>query len=361
MIQSSSEINARDAKSPSLDVTEPETMEIDDGSDEAVVGYGWGNYQPLFVKSVLREAAIGDDASDFKLLILAVHAVILESGFIRVDQVSGMAVNCSHLLDDFPSGSSPVKSLRYTLPEILTKGSSESVSLKIQTLGHIVNVCGSLSNDNGSRLHMVYLDRNKFAPPLDFLLANSESKVGDDESGNREKVFELWKMVKDGLASPLLIDLCEKSGLDLPPCFMRLPTDLKLIIMENLPGVDLAKVACLNSEMRYLASNNELWKKKFKEEFGIGESGGQFFKHLFAQYWTAKKNSEQPRRRAFQPGTGFFPMRRNLYPRRNPNPFGVPPIWGGEYDLQPNIGGQLRANPRRGTFLPPCHLGGFDA
>ncbi|KEH22785.1 F-box SKIP22-like protein [Medicago truncatula] len=246
---------------------------------------------PNFVKRVLREA-LGDDVSDFKLLVFAVHAFILESGFVRVDHVSGMAISISHLIDDMSSSS--MISLRYTLPEILTNGSSHSLNLKIQTLGHFVNVYGSLYDDVGSSVHMVYLDKCRFAKPLEFLLmSNSESNACVNVDGDKDEVLELWKIVNDRLAFPLLIDLCDKAGLILPPCFMSLPMELKLVIFEYLPGDDLAKVCCTCSKLQYLASNDELWKKKFEEEFGQSVNGMRFYKSLYAQYRETKKNSEQ--------------------------------------------------------------------
>ncbi|KAL4310969.1 hypothetical protein GQ457_01G000130 [Hibiscus cannabinus] len=57
-------------------------------------------------------------------------------------------------------------------------------------------------------------------------------------------------------------DLCYKTGLPLPACLIRLK------ILELLPGVDIARMECVCSEMRYLASNNDLWKQKFAQEFG---------------------------------------------------------------------------------------------
>lgn len=42
--------------------------------------------------------------------------------------------------------------------------------------------------------------------------------------------------MNDRLALPLLMDLCDKGGLNLPPCFMSLPMELKLLIFEYLPG-----------------------------------------------------------------------------------------------------------------------------
>ncbi|PNY17474.1 F-box protein skip22-like [Trifolium pratense] len=360
IIQNSPEITMTDAHStpviekfPTLETPEPQITEMIDGSDEAALAMK-NSQEPDFVKRVIREA-LGDDVNDFKLLVFAVHAVILESGFVRVDQVSGMAISCSHLVDGMSSSS--MISLRYTLPEILTNanGLSHSVNLKIQTLGNFVNVYGSLSDDVGSRVHRVYLDKCRFARPLELMLSNSESNDSVSVNDDGDEVFELWKIVKDRLVLPLLIDLCDKAGLDLPPCFMRLPMELKLLIFEYLPGDDLAKVCCTCSELQYLASNDELWKKKFEEEFGQGTNGMKFFKNLFAFYRATKKKAEEPR--PFRvPRTGIM---RYFQRRRGANRFGMPPIWGGEYDLQPNFGVNFPGYTRRRAFIPPCNLGGF--
>ncbi|XP_020228984.1 F-box protein SKIP22 [Cajanus cajan] len=328
-------------KPPTLDAAEADTVDMTDGSDEVVVVST--NSEPFFVRRVLKEA-LGNNVSDFKLLVFTVHGIVLESGFVRVDLHSGMVVRFSHLLDYSPSAFSSVVSLRYTLPEILTNGTSHSVNLKFQTLGHFVNVCGSLSDDVGSRLHYVCLDKRKCARPLELMLSNSESKGsvndgGDFQFGN--EVFEMWKMLKDRLALPLLIDLCEKAGLDLPPCFMWLPMELKLVILERLPGVDLAKVACTCSELRYLSTSNELWKKKYEEEFGqVGESRGRIFKDLFALSWKTKKRWQGISYRGFS--------RRTIPP---PIHFRIPPFWGGGYGVQPVA---FPGHPPRRFVGPSC-------
>ncbi|XP_058739216.1 F-box protein SKIP22-like [Vicia villosa] len=339
---------------------EVQTLEMVDASDETAELAEKNNSEPDFVKTILKEA-LGDDVSDFKLLVFAVHAFILESGFVRVDGVSSKGKGKE--IGDVSSSSSMI-SLRYTLPEIVSKGLSHAVNLKIQTLGNFVNVYGSLLDDVGARVHRVYLDKFRFAKPLKLMLANSEpngsASVGvsvDVNDGGDDEAFELWKIVKDKLALPLLIDLCDKAGLELPPCFMRLPMELKLLIFEYLSGDDLAKVCCTCSEMSYLASNDELWRKKFEEEFGDRMNGMKFFKNLFAHYRAMKKKSEQPPLPFRNPRYGIM---RYFQRRRGPHPFGVPPIWGGEYDLQPNFGLNLPPTytPRR-TFFPPCHLGEF--
>ncbi|XP_020239863.1 F-box protein SKIP22 [Cajanus cajan] len=334
-------------KPPTLDDAEADTVDTIDGSNEAVVVST--NSEPFFVRRVLKEA-LGNNVSDFKLLVFTVHGIVLESGFVRVDLDSVMDVGCSHMLEDPPSVFSSVVSLRYTLPEILTNGASHSVNIKFQTLGHFVNVCGSLSDDVGSRLHCVCLDKRKCVRPLELMLANCESKGSVNDSGDFQfgnEVFEMWKMVKDRLALPLLIDLCEKAGLDLPPCFMRLPMELKLMILERLPGVDLAKVACTCSELRYLSTNNELWKKKYEEEFGeVGESRGRIFKDLFALSWKTNKRWQ---------GISYRGFSRPCIPP--PNPFRIPPFWGGGYGMQPVA---FPKPPPRRFVIPPCVLREFN-
>jgi F-box protein 7 len=229
---------------------------------------------------------LGDYGGDNKLLVIAVHAVLLESGFVGFDSVSGMRVDRIHLADEWPPNAFTV-SLRYTLPELLGYGGYcnfgnvvESVVLKFQSLGHLVTIYGSLAK-GGSGLYRVCLNENRFVPAIS--LANSDEE-------NESEIFEFWKMVKDGLVLPLLIDLCEKTDLGLPPCFMRLPAELKLKILESLHGVDLAKVGCVCSELRYLSSRDELWKLKFEKEFGraAGAQGFDQWKARFASLWESR-------------------------------------------------------------------------
>ncbi|OIW12844.1 hypothetical protein TanjilG_24777 [Lupinus angustifolius] len=326
-------------KSQTLDAAEAETTDLVYGSVEAVT-VGKSNSQPSFLKRVLIES-LGNDVNDFKLLVFAVHAVFLESGFVLADKAFNIR----------PSVLGSTMSFRYSLPEILNNCSDiKAVILKFPTLGHLVNVYGSLSDVPGSGLPEVCLDKCKYARPLENMLKNSESK--DDKC--EKEIFELWKMVKDRLALPLLIDLCDKAGLDPPPCFMRLPSELKLKILEYVPGVDLAKVACVSRELQYLSSTNHLWKLKIEEEFGQIGSGGNFSKDMFVLHWDSKKKSEQV------PFRTHLPRPVRFFPGGYPTPFGVLPIVGGDYDWLPGLGLSLPSYPPRRTFLPPCHRGGFD-
>lgn len=40
---------------------------------------------------------------------------------------------------------------------------------------------------------------------------------------------------------------------------IHIPTELKMKILESLPGDDIARVSCVCSEYRNLASENSLW------------------------------------------------------------------------------------------------------
>ncbi|KAK1558540.1 hypothetical protein Q3G72_003513 [Acer saccharum] len=264
-------------------------MDIDDGS----VDLPSKKMSENFLR-VLREE-LGDGFSAHKLLVIAVHGILLESGFVGFDTVSGMRADRVRIPDQWPSTNSAM-SLWYTLPELLNH-STECIVLKFHCIGDLINVYGSLAKDD-PWLHKLFLNKNKFAPIIASVWANSDQKDAVDYKDGfknlypENEMFEFWKMVKDRLALPLLIDLCERTGLNLPPCMMHLPTELKIKILESLPAVDIAKMGCVCSEMRYLASDNDLWKQKYADELveglsvAINESN---WKESFVKYCELKK------------------------------------------------------------------------
>ncbi|KAH6766035.1 hypothetical protein C2S52_017018 [Perilla frutescens var. hirtella] len=211
--------------------------------------------------------------------------------------------------------------LFYTLP----KSAMKSVVLKFQSLGKFINVYGTLGNGSAKRgTHRV--------------------------------------AVKDNLALPLLIDFCEEAGLELPPCFMRLPTELKLKILESLSGVDVAKVSCVCSELRYLASSDDMWKVKFGEEFSKERKEGQVsWKKAFSMAWSWRDGRRLTSRVRALP---YWPMPYWPQPRRRryPNPLifqRVPRFVGDEYVAPPPHGDDLQTrlhDPMR-NFSPLCNLG----
>ncbi|XP_065872579.1 F-box protein SKIP22-like [Euphorbia lathyris] len=221
--------------------------------------------EPNLLRRVLWEN-MGNDFSDNKLVFLAVHAVLIESGFVGFNSMSGLRVE-----KEKASSMTFTMSISYTLPQLLSddNDTTDSIVLKFQNLGHYVNVYGSLANSHLG-LHKLNIDKTRYVPAIGTFWVTGDGcdRVNEMDSNAEKVIFELWKFVKDGLALPLLIDLCEKTGLDLPPCLIGLPADLKFSILELLPGEDIGRVAYVCKEMMYLSSNNELWKEKYMSEFG---------------------------------------------------------------------------------------------
>ncbi|XP_050364393.1 F-box protein SKIP22-like [Argentina anserina] len=347
-------------------------MEID---DESGGGVRKKYSVPFFLRRVMREE-LAEDRSDHKLLVIALHAVLSESRFVRFDSVSGELSDRFCLPKEWPAVAYTL-SLSYTLPEILQArggGKMEAVVLKVQTLGQFVNVYGSLAaGGGGGGPYRVSLDVRRFAPMLDFVWGCRN--VSDDEVFVPEvEIFEFWRIVKDGITYPLLIDLCEKAGLPEPASFVCLPLDLKMNILERLSGADIAKVGCACKELQNLANNDELWKQKFVEEFGSGGGGGGGggvgnWKFRFAGKWEDRERHKKAVvmwRDHVRPGQ-FIPMRREPIPFvpgfpgiiRDPPGFGVPDPFG-----RPQVPYPLGGSPvifrhgRRRRFSPDCNLGG---
>ncbi|KAL0384336.1 UNVERIFIED_CONTAM: F-box protein SKIP22 [Sesamum radiatum] len=332
---------------------------------------------PGFLRKVFMEE-LGDDCGrNHKLIVIAVHAVMLESGFVGFDKNANVVVRGFQLRNEWPAGLFRV-SLFYTLPERPSGAHGEvnkSVMLKFQSVGKFVNVYGTLGNGSGKRgTYWVQLNEDELVSFLNVVWANCgitdniRRKDGSSSGKSPEKeVFNFWRTVKDQLALPLLIDLCEEAGLELPPCFMRLPTDLKLKILECLPGVDVANMICACSELRYLGSSEDLWKLKFAEEFSNERKlARESWKKAFAVEWHSRKGRKRASRVRASPYLPAPPYPPHPRRRGYGMPFGVPAvpvIIGGEYDIAPPIGDDVHArlhgsvnHPMR-NFSPPCNLG----
>ncbi|EEF40306.1 conserved hypothetical protein [Ricinus communis] len=325
--------------------------------------------EPCFLKRVLGEEDFAVDFSDNKLLFIAIHAVFLESGFVGFDSVSGLRVDLFHLLQEQPLMNFTT-SVSYTLPELLDNDNViDSVVLKFQTLGQFVNVYGSVAKSR-SLVYRSCLDKCRYVPAIGsiWITWDKSDTAYENNSYTENVVFELWKIVKDHLALPLLIDLCEKTGLVLPPCLMRLPADIKHKILESLPGIAIARMACVCKEMQYLSSSNDLWKQKYGEEFGSGTLQQEMvnWKVKFASSW---ENRKKRRKRSFVRPTPVNFIRSEPYRFMVPPQIGSRIIIGGDYDRLPGLGvpppfGQPGRNLRnivRRNISPNCNLGGFNA
>ncbi|KAL7119160.1 hypothetical protein ACP275_02G046600 [Erythranthe tilingii] len=224
---------------------------------------------PKFLREVFTEE-LGQASGGCRrhwLLVLAVHAVMLDSGFLEFDKKSKKVVRGFgfHSRGDLPSD----LSLFYTPVPRGASAENVIVVLKFQPLGKFMTVYGALDNASSKRnTYSVQLNEDRLVPFLKFVWADCEVDGGLLNTSPEKEVSKFWIDVKDKLVSPLLIDSYKKSGLEYLPCFTSLPADLKLNILECLSGVDLGRVSCVSSELRNLASNDKLWKSKYVEAFG---------------------------------------------------------------------------------------------
>ncbi|CAK7330235.1 unnamed protein product [Dovyalis caffra] len=257
------------ASSSSVKKTQIGETEIQGLGSLEGVGNDTGFYHELrFLKKVLKEELGDGICSKYNVLVVAVHAVFLESGLVGFDSELGLRNDRLYITEEGLSKAFTM-SLSYTLPELLdSEDGADSTVLKFQSLGHFVNVYGALAN-GGSEFYWLCLDEYKIAPIINLLRLN----CGDKDGWCRKKgLFDFLKIVKDELVLPLLADLCHKTGCVLQSCFTSLPADLKLKIFELLPGNDIARMEYVCSQMRQtLSSKNDLWKQKFVEEFWVGE------------------------------------------------------------------------------------------
>ncbi|CAK7338917.1 unnamed protein product [Dovyalis caffra] len=238
---------------------------------------------PPILRSVL-----GDESDVLDLLIIAVHEAFLNSGLVGFDSVSATRVNGLQFPGERPSSATPL-SVSYTLPEVLDKEDvSESIFLNIRSLiNGCVVVSGSLA-ESRSKLYLT-LDQNRFAP--------------------------------DQLVLPLSIQLSEKTGATLPPCFMHLSSYLNRKILELLPATDVARMACVSSEMQILCSNGDLWKQRYAEEFGYAsetQSCGNW-KNRFGWDWKIEKNNYKKETRSESYLQDFFDSRGSFTSQFRPS------------------------------------------
>ncbi|CAD5313575.1 unnamed protein product [Arabidopsis thaliana] len=357
--KSNSNSAVEDPEGESSGMDGPEPMDVEQLDMELAAAGSKRLSEPFFLKNILLEKS--GDTSELTTLALSVHAVMLESGFVLLNHGSDKFNFSKELL---------TVSLRYTLPELIKSKDTntiESVTVKFQNLGPVVVVYGTVGGSSG-RVHM-NLDKRRFVPVIDLVMDTSKSDEEGSSSIYRE-VFMFWRMVKDRLVIPLLIGICDKAGLEPPPCLMRLPTELKLKILELLPGVSIGNMACVCTEMRYLASDNDLWKQKCLEEVNnivVTETGDSVnWKARFTAFWRQKQLAAASDTFWRQNQLG----RRNISTGRSgirfPRIIGDPPFtWFNGDRLHGSIGihpGQSARGLGRRTwgqlFTPRCNLGG---
>ncbi|XP_062117628.1 putative F-box protein At1g23770 [Humulus lupulus] len=223
-----------------------------------------------FLRKVLREES-GDNhhINIHMLMAIAVHAILIESGFVGYDPISGDRVDHKFqqvfVVDD--DHCRPSVSFCYTLSEILENNKNNGhkpqtvvAKLDFESFGQCLTVsagsssCGS-EEEEGSVVFQVSLYDHKLESILRFpLLAQ-----------HRNGLEQFFLSVRDELAFPLKIKLREEAGLPSLPCFMGLHSDLKMKILEFLPGTEVAKLECTCKEMRILSAkkqSNKFWETR---------------------------------------------------------------------------------------------------
>uniref|UniRef100_A0A7N0TMU0 F-box domain-containing protein n=1 Tax=Kalanchoe fedtschenkoi TaxID=63787 RepID=A0A7N0TMU0_KALFE len=229
----------------------------------------------------------------FSLLVAAVNAVLVDSGLARLDVDTGEPVRGIQLPG--PQGPPGMECfLRYTLDKMAGSSKSNSalpqiIIVKVYQLGsRFIAACRSLDDP----CYAVKLEEPSgwhYAVKMAMALSESRGGRADDDDNDmllnvlhQEDLFEFYKDLKDKLAMPILIELCETAGLRRTPCLTRLPIELKLKIFVLVRAADLAKLACVCRELREVASDNSLWRIKFAQVFeDAGGSGNIHWKQRF--------------------------------------------------------------------------------
>ncbi|XP_024396266.1 uncharacterized protein [Physcomitrium patens] len=317
-------------------------------------------------------------------LVLAIHAVMLETGFVlqHPTDAVGSSDRCGLPVDW--SGKGGLANLTYTLPEITTAASASAQTsavgdalLRCQFIGNFLVVYGAVTGGQGSEVYRLSLPVSRYlqkdfvvedkdntrdalknlakdgeeikegATPMECL--TSEGIVTPSKVDMFCNVFELWQQVKDNLSLPLLTCICEKAGLQPPASLLLLPTELKIKLLENLPAAALATLCCVCSELKFLASSEELWKARFKAEFKSDATrapGGRGWKVAYARELARKRRREEDRR-VFERQLRSEPF-LPLLMRPPPVIPHFPGVLGGDYDRFPalgNIGGFRPRSP----------------
>ncbi|KAK3150943.1 hypothetical protein QOZ80_3AG0239690 [Eleusine coracana subsp. coracana] len=275
-------------------------------------------------------------------LVAALHAALLDVGFCT----SNPAGSHLSLPQGWPSGASELLIIKYTVPEFVSMlpvaEEGKVAVLNFSLMGNFIMVYGFVPGAQ-SEMCRLCLELSTLEPLL-YLDSDQLGRLQERE------ILELWRVLKDEMALPLMISLCQLNGLRLPPCLMALPADLKTKILEFVSGLDLARVECTCKEMAILAADDNLWNKFVVD--GEGSRGSKSAKARFAEAWVAnKRRSKRPIPTFWNYGWGNHPFVPHRFP-----------VIGGDSDRLPFIGnhgslGRGFGNQRR-NISPNCNLNG---
>ncbi|KAM2929508.1 hypothetical protein COP2_036632 [Malus domestica] len=245
----------------------------------------------LRLMSVLTEE-FADDRSNRERLVIAVHAMLLEAGFVVFDPISGtQSSDRFHLLNKWPALDHRTMWVPYTLPHILHDIKRESInnSYVIQAVRGIALRFQS-KRDTGlplTGLNAIYIVKDEIVLPFQ---------------------IELGRNPGFPIVLPFPIEFGQKPGSASPTGIMGLPSELKMKVLESLPGVDIVKLACVCKGMKNMVNDvidELLWRDKYYEEIerGVespakrrrGQRGEVIveWKLLFVRIWKSKAKWKQ--------------------------------------------------------------------
>ncbi|KAL5572882.1 hypothetical protein UlMin_022479 [Ulmus minor] len=119
-----------------------------------------------------------------------------------------------------------------------------------------------LGEDNKTAVHAILLESGFIGldpdprTPLDRLHLPNISLSGQLHYHN-ETFRECVRVFSHQYWFRILNDVCAKSGLGSPPCLISLPTDLKMKILQSIPGIDVASMGCVCKKLKRLCSEEE--------------------------------------------------------------------------------------------------------
>lgn len=326
------------AKAATSSTPETKADDSNDQSDDMQIDVGSGievgasNSIPVILQRVLL-AENGHVSHTNELLILAVHAVMLETGFATVQGSSLPSGWCRRGSVNLP----------YTLPEIDQGVEATNVGhvvLTCQIVGNNLVIYGTVTSGSPPPIYRLCLRTSKYLPAREQTTkgANEDPLPEDDLISCFLDLFGFWKCVKDELSLPLLTALCERAGLPVPLSLLRLPIELKMKILECLPALDLLTLGSTCSELRHLSANDDLWERLFVKEFGssagLKARGFQGWKTAFQHRFLERKRALERRMQMRRP---YFGISSRFTPYRGFPRFGG--IIGGDYDIYPSFGG----------------------
>ena len=210
---------------------------------------------PAGLQEVVTEL-VSKVGSGQDLLILTLHAVMLETGFSLVP-VGASLEQCWQ-----PTGGRTL--LRYALAAATGATNPSLVcTLRCQQLGANLLVYGSCDEDAAGTIYRLNLPVSKHLRPI----PAPENRTPAQLLSLFKNAQQLFVEIKDSLSVPLLSLLCQRAGVSPPPSLILLPLDAKNNILAKLPARDLAAIAMTCSELREAASGDEFWRALFVREF----------------------------------------------------------------------------------------------